>query len=370
MMKRFMYPVMLFMGLALFLMPASLAFAQVKKVPITYQGDTEKTIARRAKWVEGAAKEGKLVWWGTLSPKEKAQIIVEFNKIYPFITVEHWRGNSIEMVAKLDGEHAGGLHSMDIGIGSDPINLPRWRKMGRLEPFVDVIPGLNRINKKMYSVHGDWLIPGNSVVTPQYKTKLVTAAEAPKSWEDLLLPKWKGQMGVPSVSLKNWAGMAMSEGGWGIEKTENYLKKLKEQEPRWGAGYSATHALLIAGEFKIQASGYLYHAFLSQKKGAPVAWNRVDPVLLAGSSFILVKNAPHPNASRLFFEWLFSPQGMAVWEKVTLKGAAYPGAGTQQSKALEGLNLIYETEEVDIKIAELGLVEKFAKILGVTPTEE
>ena len=369
-MKRLMGLAILWAGLLLIFSPLSSAFAQMKQVPITYPGDTEKTIARRAQWIEGAKKEGGLVWWGTSNPKEKQGTIAEFNKVYPFINVNHWRSQGAEMGAKLEQEYTAARSTVDILQGGEHFNYPRWRKMGLMVKFTDTIPGIGNVDKRMYSKYGDWAIPGNNATTPQYNTKLVSAAEAPKSWQDLLDPKWKGQIGVPASSIKQWAVLALAEGGWGMEKTENFLKRLKEQDPKFGAGYSATHALLIAGEFKIQAQGYVYHIFQSQKKGAPVNWSRVDPIMITGPAFLMSKNAPHPNAANLFLEWLFSPQGLLLWDKITMNGAAFPGAGTMTSKALEGLNLIYRTEETELKTIETNAINRFAAILGVTPKEE
>ena len=369
-MKQVVGLVVTVMITAIIFLPVSSAFAQAKKVPITYPGDTEKAIASRAEWVEGARKEGQLVWWGTLSPSLANRFIAEFNKIYPFIKVEFWSGRASEIQSKLEAQQMAGRMDVDVCLGgTEPQNFPRWRKMGLLAKFTDIIPGIEKMDKGMYSVHGDLAMPGNNAITPQYNTKLVSAAEAPKSWEDLLDPRWKGQIGVPVSSLKQWAGLALAEGGWGIEKTEAFLKKLKGQEPRFGQGYTAVHTLLIAGEFKVSAGGYIYHVFQSQKKAAPVEWSRVSPVLITGSLFNMVQNAPHPNAARLFLQWALSSQGLVVWDKITLKGAAFPGAGTPTSQALKGLKLLYRTEETELKIAEAGLVDKFAQILGVTPAE-
>ena len=184
----------------------------------------------------------------------------------------------------------------------------------------------------------------------------------PKKWEDLLSPKWKGQLGVP-MDPKTWWTFALAEGGWGVEKTLDFVKKLKEQNPLICKGIVEGHALLVAGEFKIYTNGYLRHVILSQAKGAPVAWARISPISITGSSFTLQKRAAHPNAARLFLEWQFSPQGLAVYEKVTGKGAASPGSGTMLAKALEGLTLVYRTEEVVLKAEEMGLDDKFAQIL-------
>ena len=344
----------------------TLTKAHQAQVPITYPGDTNETVARRAQWIEGAKKEGTLVWWGTLTPKEGARIVAEFNKIYPFIKVTYWRGKGEEIAAKLEVEFAAGRGTVDIALGGEPYNYPRWRKIGMLDKFTDIMPGIKKMDKRMYSKNGDWAISGNNAITPQYNTKQVSADEAPKSWDDLLNPKWKGQIAM-TTDMKVWTTLALEEGGWGIEKTEDFLKKMKQQQPIWAAGHTAGHNLLIAGEFKILVEDYWYHVMQSKEKGAPVEWARVKPVPITGSSFSFQKNAPHPNAAKLFLEWQFSPQGLVTFEAMIGKGAAFPGSGTRVAKALEGLPLVIRTEEGEKKAIEMGWDKKFSNILGVTP---
>jgi ABC-type Fe3+ transport system substrate-binding protein len=280
--------------------------------------------------------------------------------------VNCWRGKGEEVAAKLEATIAGGRPSVDITLGGEPYNYPRWRKMGILEKFIDIVPGVKNMDKGMYSKFGDWMLPGNNGVTPAYNTKKVPAAEAPRSWDDLLDPKWKGKL-VITTDMKVWTTLALAEGGWGIEKTENFLTKLKQQQLSWGASHTSAHTLLIAGDYSIHGESYVYHTLQAQEKGAPVEWSRVSPVAITGPSMALQKKAPHPNATRLFLEWVFSPQGLAVYEKTTFFGAAFPGAGTHLSKALEGLPLVYRTEEGEIKSVDMGLDKRFAKILGATP---
>ena len=127
------------------------------------------------------------------------------------------------------------------------------------------------------------------------------------------------------------------------------------------------HSLLVAGEVKTLTWGYLRYVLPSQKKGVSVDWVRASPIMLSGPNIIMVKKAPHPNAARLFLEWLLSPQGLAAYEKVTFFGVAFPGTGTQVSKLLQGLKLLQFDEEVELKAVKLGLYEKFATVLGIKP---
>ena len=328
------------------------------QVPVTYAGDTQEDIARRAQWIEGAKKEGMLVWWGILNPNESKPLIAKFNKLYPFIKVEYWRGRGEEIAAKLEAEYAGSRPVVDFCYGGAPENNPRWAKMGMIEKFTEIVPGIEKFDKRTYGKRGDWVIPGLAPKVPQYNTNLISAAEAPKSFEDLLDPKWKGQMGV-EVESENWSTLALSEGGWGIEKTEAFLTKLKAQTPRSITGGTAAHSLLIAGEFKILAMGNLRHVLVSQAKKAPVDWVKVDPVLVTGPAFILMKKASHPNAARLFLEWQLSNQGLPAWAEVSHH---YVSTVTSpMSRLLEGRNLIVRTEEVVLKGIEMGLIKRFNK---------
>ncbi len=109
--------------------------------------------------------------------------------------------------------------------------------------------------------------------------------------------------------------------------------------------------------------GNLHNTHKSQDEGAPANWCRVGPIPVTGKSHILLKQAPHPNAAKLFLEWSLSPQGLLAYTTITQQGIA---AGSRQAKLLEGLSLVYRTEDVSLKAAELGVHERFLKALGIT----
>ena len=150
-----------------------------------------------------------------------------------------------------------------------------------------------------------------------------------------------------------------------MEKTERFLAKLREQDLIYGADPTVLLTMLIAGEYKIAAQGYLYRYLGAKDKGTPVEWIRVNPVVVGGAGFIMSAGAPHPNAAKLFLEWLLSPKGLAIHDEITAGGSAFPGMGTRQSKAIEGLKISVKDEDVVLKAFELGLEEKYAKILGI-----
>jgi len=125
---------------------------------------------------------------------------------------------------------------------------------------------------------------------------------------------------------------------------------------------------MIAGEFKINAENNIRYILQSPpEKRALADWMRADPIEATGGFNLLPAKAPHPNAARLWVEWLYSPQGLKAVEAITGKGLVFPGSESQQAKAVAGLNIIYKTEDVVLRAGELGLTERFANILGVTP---
>ncbi len=217
------------------------------QVPITYTGDNDASIIRRAQWIEGAKKEGVIAWWTSTGPAEINQIAAEFNKIYPFIKFDHWRGQDIERDSKLELENTSGRVTVDIFDAGELDKIIRWRKLGIVDKIIDFIPSIQKWDKRLYSKYGDWAAPDHMPKAPFYNTNLVSAAEAPKSWEDLLDPKWKGRMGM-TTDMRVWYMLALGEKGWGVEKTENFLQKLKQQQPIWAAGHSAGLNLIVAGE--------------------------------------------------------------------------------------------------------------------------
>jgi len=162
---------------------------------------------------------------------------------------------------------------------------------------------------------------------------------------------------------KNWWTIALAEGGWGIEKTTDYLTKLKAQQPKMQTGMPQGHSLLIAGDFKIYTNNYLRHVMVSRQKGAPVDWARVNPISITGPSIIIPATSPHPNATRLFIEWYLSPAGRKVHEDVSGYGFASPGSGSKLSEIVKGHTFVVRTEEVILKAVEMGLDDKFSKMI-------
>jgi iron(III) transport system substrate-binding protein len=209
--------------------------------------------------------------------------------------------------------------------------------------------------------NGYWAQMGGNVTVPAYNTNLVSPKEAPKSWEDLLLPKWKGKLGL-YIDPRNWQVMSQPE-GWGKEKVLAYITRLAQNKPQLIRSNTQNMALLLAGEFPIAVNVFLYRVLQLKDKKAPVEWARVNPVIISGSTFIKSKKGPHPNAALVWLDWIFSPDGVKSVDELTFKGSPFPGSSTSQSEAIKGLRYVVRDGDYYGKTQDFG--RQLQKILGV-----
>ena len=307
----------------------------VMLVPLAVEA-AEKSLANRslAELVEGAKKEGRLVVWDTTRGKGKEHFRA-FEKKYPFIKVEQALVHSDEVVQKVTMEQRAGRAPTADVIACNSVSYEQgkidgvftsfpWRKV-----FKD-IPA-QAIDKDNFGV-GAY---GN-IWTMAYNTKLVSKDKLPKSYDDLLSPEWRGKLAV-DIRVNPWAYIA-SSGAWTIEKTEAYVKKIKDNQPKFGRGGTAIAQLLTAGDFYI-APVYLFNIIEARKTGAPIDWIPMEPIggNIAGRA--IPKGAPRVNAAVLYIAWLVSAEGQKVYEDTEGRALPYEGLGTEMSKMLTGRKL-------------------------------
>ena len=150
-----------------------------------------------------------------------------------------------------------------------------------------------------------------------YNTKLVSPADAPKSWEDLLNPKWKDKM-IWATSRETGGTFLIHHLRtiWGDNKADAYFDKLATQNvAKSPASVRALLDLVIAGEHSMLITTSLNHAIISQGEKAPVDYTSPDPVPSRPDDIMLLNNAPHPHAGMLLIDFFLSREGQAVLAK-------------------------------------------------------
>jgi iron(III) transport system substrate-binding protein len=142
-----------------------------------------------------------------------------------------------------------------------------------------------------------------------YNTKLVNKEDVPKTYEELLAPKWKGRkISIDDSAYGLLAGLMRA---WGKEKAVEYFKKLAAQDPVVQRGNTNRVQLTMAGEFPLIIA-YAPTIQRETSKGHPMDWVPLEPVPVQVNPMMLAAKAPHPNAGKLFIDFLLSKEGQKM----------------------------------------------------------
>lgn len=295
--------------------------------------------ALEKKLYEAALKEGELVWWDQHSMKEAAIWIQEFNKKYPGIKVSYYECTQEVCAEKFLSEYKAGRAKTDI-MNPEPYMPFKEIALDNSDIIKDANYPKELCTKDLKGVTTEYV----AYVTA-YNTNLISPQNVPKSWEDMLNPKWKGKISVEE-RLKTFI---YGTEQWGEEWVVNYLNKLRNQNPIYSKGSTQAQTLLSAGEFPILVSCNLHRIIIMAAEGQPIGFVPTSPIVFQGiDSTLIPKTASHPNTAKLFLRWWLSPEGQALTDKVRYKGNPFPGSGSGQSKFLEkyakGIPIFMSTE--------------------------
>jgi ABC-type Fe3+ transport system substrate-binding protein len=195
-----------------------------------------------------------------------------------------------------------------------------------------------------------------------YNASMINAGDIPKTWSDLLDPKWKGKI-IVEARAKPFGYLGLA---WGKEKMLDYLKQLKTQELIYAKGGTTVATLLVAGQAPIGVGTYAYKIdmFRLQKK-APVDWVASDVLGASQFSLATLKGAQHPAAAQLWAAWLGSPDGLKAMYEVNGRGSARPGSGSRIADKIEKAGSKLFIEDSTNSEQEDAMEKEAAKALGV-----
>ncbi len=262
--------------------------------------------------IAAATKEGKVVWYTTMIVDQAVRPIAKaFEEKYPGISVEFSRASSSDTGLKIINEGQAGRRTGDVFDGSGSYTAAK--AAGMVEPYT--ADSAQELDPGARDPDGYWAVANYYFLTAAYNTDLVSADEAPKTYEDLLDPKWKGKMVWSVVSeptgAPGFAGnMLMSKGE---DAGMDYLKKLADQDVvNMTTSQRTVLDKVILGEFPVGLMTFNHHIPISKAKGAPVEWIAMEPLVSSASLVGLIKDAPHPNAGKLLIDFILSQEGQKV----------------------------------------------------------
>jgi iron(III) transport system substrate-binding protein len=260
--------------------------------------------------IAAAKKEGKVVWYTAVDLPVAERIAKAFEAKYPGIAMRVERSGGERIFQRIGQEYASNIHAVDVVNSSDAAHFIVWKRDGILAPYVpeDVALHYPAEQKDPDGLFASWRV-WLSVIG--YNTKLVKPEEAPKSFADLLDPKWSGKIvkGHPGYSgtIMTATFQIARELGWG------YFEKLAKQKVMQVQSSADPPKKLALGERAIMADGNEYNLFQLKEKGEPVeiVYPTEGTPLIIGPGGIM-KDAPDPNAARLLQSYLFSAEAQQL----------------------------------------------------------
>ncbi|MGH7772321.1 MAG: ABC transporter substrate-binding protein [Candidatus Binatia bacterium] len=310
--------------------------------------------------IAAAKKEGTIEFYApsTLTPKGAQALGNAFNKRYGLNIALQYSpsGNMTRDIGKVVGQAATGVApEWDIMLVTDAHHATLWLKK-QLQTF-----DYRKLGVDPRSVHYDngAVSFAHQFVLPAYNKKALPAKDIPKSWEDLLDPKWKG--GKLGISTATHHLSRLAVGAWGEEKGTKYVKGLAAQELSLGRlGEVATR--LELGEILVAVSLTDSHIHSAEVKGSPIAFAEgIEPVISPAYHAGVPKGARHPNVAHLFALFLITPEAQQIFEKYTGHTSAFI-SGTKAHKYAQGKKVLYMTQDQADKIDKLA--RQYGKMLG------
>jgi iron(III) transport system substrate-binding protein len=308
--------------------------------------------------VENARKEGKLIWYDSLTDKGSDLLVQAFKKLYPFIEIEHIRVRGVEAREIVLRELQAQVNKIDVLEVSDELittykDLKLFKRIEWSKKF--------RMNPIQFSKDNTMIKVGAALFGIAYNTNKVSPQDVPKTYEDLLDPKWKGKKLGTDDRPKGALNLTPA---WGESKVIDYLKKLSKQDIIYKTGTTAGVQMLAAGEFNAYVFS-TYQAYRGVKeKGVPIEF--IIPRPVTGTSFEqegVISNAPHPNAATLFLGWMAGAAGQEIRDKASGEGLPFPGYNTMTGKLIKSKDQlsIFDDEWVPLK---QELHKKYSEALG------
>ena len=312
--------------------------------------------------VEAAKKEGTVVYYTAVDVKVAEKVAAAFKAKYPGIEVQVERTGAERLFQRIGQELESGINNADVINSSDAAHAIYWKRKGWLAP---VLPDevAKSFDKAYYDPDGTYAVWRATLSPIGYNSKLVKAEDAPKSFADLLDPKWKGKM---VKAHPGYSGTVMTathqisrDIGW------EFLEKLAKQDVMQVQSATDPSKKIIAGERLVSADGTEYNLILAKQSGAPVeiVYPTEGTPFVPGPSAVLAK-APHPNAARLFYIWSFTLEGQQLMHDVGGLRSVHPGVKEAAGvKPLSEIKLMKDDPADSEKRVE-EIKQRYAKAFG------
>ena len=257
---------------------------------------------RALRLISQAKKEGGLSLYTTMTPEDATPMIAAFEEKYG-IKVRMWRGINQKLVQRALAESRAGKSAVDVYEGSGH-GMEILHREALLEKFWS--PAFGDIPPEAFPRHGYYAPDNLLFFVMGFNTRLVKPQDVPRSYEDLLQPRWSGNFGIEASDIIWFAAVAKA---MGEEKGLAYFGKLAAMKPQVRNGHTLMTELVAAGEIPMVLTLYNQAVDKLKERGAPIDWKPLPPAFGRADGIGVAKQAPHPHAALLFVDFVLSPEG-------------------------------------------------------------
>ncbi len=263
--------------------------------------------AEDAARLAAAEKEGKVVWYTSVDVKVAEGVAEAFRKAYPKIELDVERSGSERVFQRANQEHESGIKNVDVINSSDASHFMFWKQKNLLAKYVPAdVKSYPAQGKDADGYYATWRA---TLDVMGYNTNIVPPDQVPKGYKDLLDPKWKGKL---TKAHPGYSGTALT-GIYAITNDKalgwDYLEKLAKQGVQQLQSTTATPKSIASGERAVMVDGNEYNMFIEIDKKSPVKIiYAVEGTPFVASPSAIFADAPHPNAAKVFEDFIFTPK--------------------------------------------------------------
>jgi iron(III) transport system substrate-binding protein len=303
-----------------------------------------------------AKTEGQVALYSTLNTTYSKPLIDKFAARFPGVTVSHNRQLAEKLTEIMKQEASAGKMTWDVVEGPEDAFFG-WNQSNYLQAYVPDQAATYSSDRK--DPAGMWVSDRVNPETVALNTDLVKADEMPKTWTDMTDPRWKGRIAFDSTNVLLYAAMKDT---WGAQKAGDYLRGIAANQPRLETSQATIAQLLAAGEFGAAVGTYIDTPHALQQKGAPIKIIGADPLFVQLQLVGLGVQAPHPNAAKLFINWLLSDEGQTAMNEVGVV-PAQPEKYKAATEFIGPSNTVVISPALAVKAPDL--TAEFNQILGI-----
>jgi len=257
--------------------------------------------------IDGAKREGEVVYYASMNLSEANAVIAAFEKRYPFVKVKLYRTGSEKLLTRVLTEARAKKNLADV-IQTVEFSMHIFQRSGILARH---LPQANSLYPRDFKEDGFWTTVYYNAYVTAYNTRLVPPRALPKSYDDLLDAKWKDKLMMEGTKADWFAGMLQI---MGQERGLDYMRALAKQQPSPREGHELLAQLVAAGEGLFDINIPAASVERMKERSAPIDWTALGPVPAIMVGIGVSGQAVHPHAAKLFLEFVLSRDGQKLMQ--------------------------------------------------------